>query len=373
MLRCLSISFKKAPLSVREKVALSRDEILLFFKNMKESCVILSTCNRMEIYFEGSFFDIENILAQIKEISREEFVNYERTYSDYSAIRHLARVACGMDSMVLGEDEILRQIKEAYYLAFEHKKTNYEMNVIFQKILQSSKDIKTNTGLSSTPVSIGTLVVNASAHFKEGTKTVLLMGITGKIGNIVAKNLLSKKDISLMATMRKHSFKGLQGYHDIQMIPFQDRYQGIEKADVIISATTSPHYTLTKNEWKQHVIKDKKRLLIDLAVPSDLDPELASCSNVQLMNIDDFKRLAIQNNEIKKQYAQDADILIDQWVEEIQKELRMHDVIQLLPILNEDIQKGGIQHLLFSLREYTNYHQMNEIIKWLEDYVKGRM
>lgn len=372
MLRCLSISFKKAPLSIREQVALSKEEILLFFQEVKGACVILSTCNRLEIYFEGSFFELENTLANIKQISREEFVNYERTYSDQSALRHLARVACGMDSMVLGEDEILRQIKEAYYLAFDHHKTNYEMNVIFQKILQSSKDIKTNTGLSSTPVSIGTLVANASVHFKEGKKNVLLMGITGKIGTIVAKNLLSKKYVSLMATMRHHSFHGLQGYSDIQMIPFQERYQRMKEADVIISATTSPHYTITKHEYILNINDDKKRLFIDLAVPSDIDPELKSLESVQLMNIDDFKEWASHNNEIKKQYAQDADVMILEWVEEIQKELRMHDLVPLLPVLEEDVQKGGIQHLLYSLREYTNYHQMNEIIGWLEDYVKGR-
>lgn len=372
MLRCLSISFKKAPLSIREKVALSQEEILRFFQEVKDSCVILSTCNRLEIYFEGSFFDIENTLGKIKKISREEFVNYERTYSDKSALRHLARVACGMDSMVLGEDEILRQIKEAYYLSFDANKTNYEMNVIFQKILQSSKDIKTNTGLSSTPVSIGTLVANATVHFKEGKKKVLLMGITGKIGTIIAKNLLSKKDVSLMATMRHHSFNGLQGDNDIQMVPFQERYQRIQEADVIISATASPHYTITKNEYIKYIDEDKKRLFIDLAVPSDIDPELESLELVELMNIDDFKELASHNNEIKKQYAQDADVMILEWVEEIQKELRMHDLVQLLPVLNEDVQKGGFQHLLFSLREYTNYDQMNEIICWLEDYVKGR-
>lgn len=370
MFNCISISYKKAPLDVRERVTIQAQEIESFYRNVKGHAVLVSTCNRLEIYFDIDIPEMEIYLAVQKNTHREELLPYIRLYTGQRAIRHLIRVACGIDSMVLGEDEILRQIKEAYYRAHELHKTNKVFNTIFQMVIRASKDIKTNTGLSTTPVSIGTLAANEVFHFPKEKKVVLLMGITGDIGTIIAKNIIIKPGITLMGTIRRHSSPLFQTYPQIQMKDFKDRYQLVNEADVIISATTSPHYTITCKEYETKVTVDKPRLFIDVSVPGNIDKNIKAYPNCRLIDMDGFQELSKRNNELKKQYAQSAEEAVLEWTEVIEKELRMYDLIQILPRLQEDMDEKGLFHVLFSMRKLTNYEQMNQIIAWLEAYIK---
>ena len=364
-MNCISISYKIAPIEIRNLLAFDFNEKAQFFDQIEGQCVILSTCNRLEIYFDIDINAMEEQLCRFKALDRDALMPYIATYTSAGAIRHLARVACGMDSMVLGEDEIYRQVKEAYEDARQLKKTSYTFNTIFQMVMKTVKQIKTQTGLSSTSVSIGTLA--AHAVFDFGAHSVLIIGISGKIGSITAKNILAKPNIALIGTTRQHNVSLFATYPQVTMKPYKERYDLIPQADVIISATSSPHYTITKAELEKH-IDTKPRLFIDLAVPNDMDPHLQELPHCTYLNIDHFQQLAKTNNQKKLGYAQRAQVTIDQGVSDILKELRMHDLIAYLP----QIKEKTMESFVYSLRKTDYYEQMDAIASWLEKWVTNQ-
>lgn len=238
-MHCISISHKTTPVNIRELFSFSVDDQLEFQKQILMDdeilgCVIVSTCNRSEIYLSGNkntINRVQNQLAKFKNIKQNEISKYFNVYSNEGAIKHLFRVACGLDSMVLGEDEILRQVKDAYQLSLKNKFVNTELNMIFQGAFNSAKAIKTDTKLSNTPVSIGTLTANKITEYlkKSQSSNVLIVGITGKIGSIVAKNLICK-GINIIGTSRSHNISNelFSNIGTIKMVEYKDRYKYLE-------------------------------------------------------------------------------------------------------------------------------------------------
>ena len=170
---CISVSFKKTPLDIRQRFAFSWEEQESFLRNLMQREIItggvmVSTCNRSEIYFTGEENPIglvEKELSSWKQIETGLIKKYCLYYTDAGAVRHLFKVACGLDSMVLGEDEILHQVKEAYLFANNHGYTNSDLNIIFQGAFNCAKLSKSSTRLSNTPVSIGTLTANTVENY----------------------------------------------------------------------------------------------------------------------------------------------------------------------------------------------------------------
>lgn len=379
----LSISYKKTPQEVREKFAFSPDQQRSFFGQVKErtdgvsQCVILSTCNRCEVYFDGgpeTIRPMEKLLCEEKGFSLREILPMLYVYEGDGAIRHLTKVAAGIDSMILGEDEILRQLKEAYNTALEAGMTAFEFNTVFQMAISAAKTIKTDTGLSTTPVSYGTLAANEVFHWPGDQKQVLIIGVTGKIGSITAKNIAGKENITLYGTTRVY-----HGYRDlglnpsvITMVPFVDRYALMDRADVIISATSSPHYTVTQEELESVLVTKKDRLFIDLSVPADIDSSIADMDGVTLLDIDWFRTTAEKNNSIKRHEAKVADRSADAYAEEILKELQLHHLITELPELQQTVEDNGLDNLIYSLRNLASRSQVDAVTKWLDDFMEER-
>jgi len=378
-MNCIGITYRQAPLSVRSSLAVSPEERSALFRQFRmrfpaAECVALSTCNRFELYYEAdrSLHDMEQFLCKARGLNYEEVIPYISVYEGDSAVRHLCRVACGIDSMVLGEDEILHQLKEAYAVAHDDGMTGFALNTIFQMAVNAAKEIKSETGLSETPVSIGTLAANEASHFLDGPVNVLVIGLSGKMGGIVARNLAAKSHVHLMGTVREHRPRSaLPDVPGMELVPYPDRYQVVDRADVIISATTSPHYTLTRRRFEEAIRTEKPRLLIDLAVPEDLDREFAGLSSVRLMNLDEFRELARTNNVKKKELAEQAATAADAYAEDILKELRLHELIGYLPELNAAVEADGVDRLIYSLRKLADRRQVDAVTDWLEDYLNG--
>lgn len=378
----LSISYKKTPQEVREKFAFSPDQQRSFFQQVTTvpgvtQCVILSTCNRCEIYFDGgsrTVQPVEVLLCRNKGVSLKETLPILYVYEGAGAIRHLTRVAAGMDSMILGEDEILRQLKEAYQTALDAKMTSFEFNTIFQMAIAAAKNIKTDTGLSTTPVSYGTLAANEVFHWPGKEKLVLIIGASGKIGSITAKNIAGHPGITLYGTLHsKHGGKKITEVPaEMTMIPFPDRYSLMDRADVIISATSSPHYTVTEEELEPVLQTGKERLFLDLAVPADIDSSIAELDGITLRNIDWFRETAERNTAIKQHEAVVAGESAEYYADEIQKELSLHHLISELPELKETVDKNGFDNLIFSLRSLASRSQVEAVSKWLDDFMKER-
>ncbi|MCM1162530.1 MAG: glutamyl-tRNA reductase [Roseburia sp.] len=380
-MNCISISYRNTPLKIRECCAFSMEEKKCFEKKVLllgiTGCVLVSTCNRIEIYFTGEnrlIPRVERLFLQEKQIEEALFKKSICIYSGEGTLRHLMKVSCGMDSMVLGEDEILRQVKEAYQASMEEGCCDYECNLVFQEAFHVAKAIKTDTRLSKTPISIGTLAAHAVIAFLEEAErgmrgSVLLVGVTGKIGGIVAKNLLEKEEICLLLTSRSHNQEQelFSRAKNADFVPYEKRYEYLNQADVIISATKSPHYTFTKDETEQAIKSGKSRLFLDLAVPCDIDGEIGKLPDTRIMNIDDFKILSEKNNAVKLKELEKAQIYMEEGLEEIKKALSYHELQKNVAALQELADKKGISHVLYQLRDRLTGDEIHALVKGLNE------
>lgn len=363
----ISINHKTAPVEIRKLFSFSEAEKMrisqaLIQTETVKGCIVLSTCNRTELYFSGEYSSLkkcEKIMAQSKGLELESIIKYLNIYNGEKAISHLLKVVCGIDSMILGEDEILRQVKDAFLFAMENKFTDFELNTVFKQSVTEAKKIKTETEISKTPVSIGTLTAKSVFDFPKEEKTVLIIGITGKTGTICAKNILAKPNIKLMGTSRSHNERKIVNFSsgEAQIIPYAQRYEAMKEADVIISCTSSPHYTVIASEVKKYVSDGRKRLFIDLAVPPDIDTEICSFENVSLINIDEFNALSAENNIAKKKEAEEIALILEEKKDEIEKELYFHEFLNILPVAAKKIDKMGFEKTVYKLRKNCSREQ----------------
>lgn len=369
---CISVSFKKTPLQVRQQFAFSKEEQNRFLAELTgekkiSGGVIVSTCNRSEIYFTGeTAAEVEERLASLKGIAKENIKKYCLYYQGKKAVRHLFRVTCGLDSMILGEDEILHQVKEGYLFANKGGYTNSELNIIFQGAFHCAKVSKSTTRISNTPVSLGTLTANVVEQFRkekpEKYGSVLVIGATGKIGSIVAKDLIAK-GIPVIGTSRKRTRQEglfLQDHENMEWMDFEKRYDAVDRVAAIVSATASPHYTLTKEEFLQHADRKKECLLIDLAVPYDIDKELGNEENITLLDVDYFKTLSKKNSNIRLEEMDKAESILQECVEDVLKKLYIQSFHEKM---TEKCEEKWFKKMIYYLRDVLDSEQFSEVLE----------
>lgn len=378
MMYCISISHKAAPLLIREKFAFSLEQQKVFSKKAVTSshvsgCIVLSTCNRSEVYFTGdkkAIAVMEEKLASFKGLQKSEVLKYYRIYGIKQAAHHLFRVTSGLDSMVIGEDEILGQVKKAYQTALEIETTDYELNILFHGAITSAKKVKSLTLLSKTPLSIGTLVAHEIFNFPKKNKKVLIIGLTGKMGNIIMKNIVHRVDIELVGTTRQHGYPISVVSKEVKVIHYSQRYDYINEADIIISATTSPHYTLTYDEIIKATTISKKRLFIDLAVPSDIDGQIRLVEDTKFYDIDYFQGLSKQNNETKLKEVEKGQLIIEEEVENALKKIYFHEWIESLVYYKSYFQDKNIEQILYKLRDEASSEELKIILDVIKRVAK---
>lgn len=411
-MNCIGVNYKKVPLEIRERYAFSEEEQKEFHRRLREqySCtgsVIVSTCNRSELYFCGEEDDVlisqvETALAEYKGLAKQEMLGQIYVYSGENALKHLFHVASGLDSMVLGEDEILRQVKDGYQLAQGEGAVCNEINIAFQGAMGSAKSIKTETLLSKTPVSMGTLAANRiEAFLKEtGGSRILIVGITGKIGSILTKNLYSKGITDIIGTSRKHFgtagdwqsvladgkrteenagawtpkeyFREIFPGMEIGMVNFTQRYQYVDEADVIVSATSGPHYTFLAQKAAGAMTQQKRRLFIDLAVPRDIDRGIAELPECTLLDIDDFKRAAACNNEIKLRETDKAKMILAEKLEETVKSIYMSGFMEKDRAIFTELKDKTFGSVFYQLKEHLSAEQLKALLEAMEQTVRSQ-
>lgn len=374
----LSISHKQAPLEIRKLFSFQQEERQLFLRKLKETegvsgAVLVSTCNRTEVYFSGekkAAVRVERLLAGEKQVDIHVLRGYFRSYQGEKAVRHLFQVISGLDSMVLGEDEILGQMREAYNAACGEGCADYRIHTVFQRALSCAKQVKTKTCLSKSSVSMATLSAAEAARFGKKDKTVLLLGITGQMGGLIAKNLGGRKDMRIFATVRRHQPAKLP--EGVREIAYEDRYAYIDRADVIISATASPHYTLTYEACREAVKTRKERLFLDLAVPSDIDPDMLLLEGAAVRNIDYFQEIAVDHNSQKEEGRAQAEGIIRLECEEAEKELLFHGFLPELEELKEALQDKSAGQLLYMLRDSADSEELKTLIAVFRKALAGQ-
>lgn len=325
---CISINHKNTPADVRERFAFTTKGQRQFTERLKAEvggCVVLSTCNRMEIYFTDKYEQVEKLLANDREVPVGLIRRYSMNYEGFQCMLHLCRVACGMDSMVLGEVEIIHQVKSAYLMAKELGACDGELNIAFQGALAAAKTVATESDTTRLPVSVGTLSAREAVNFIRNGGHILVVGATGKIGSIVVKDIADlAPDIEIIGTSRSHySADEVFGRHQqIRIEDYSRRYELAAWADVIISATASPHYIFVRDELVETVkMQPKRRLFLDLAMPKDIDPAVAEVTGCVLRDIDYIRTLSRENNESRAKTITEMEPWLISQVDEIMKNI----------------------------------------------------
>ena len=377
---CISVSHKKAPVDIREKFALNQEEKIEFIRRLKANpaisgCVVLCTCNRSEIYISGerdAIGELQREVADFKQLSLNEILKYLNLYSGDRAIAHLFKVCCGFDSMVLGEDEILGQVRDAYQTSLEHGGADYELNVLFQRALAAAKRIKTDTRLSSTPLSVATLVANEVFRFEKGdggVKNVMVIGMSGKMGTTITKNILSKPGIRVTGTYRSHKPDfAMEIKNDrVRLVEYQDRYRHMGEMDIVVSATSGPHYTVTAQELGTALGEDgRRRLFMDVAVPMDMDPGIREIPGLTLYNIDYFETLSKSNTEIKLKELDRARVMMEEDLDAAVREMMFHPYIRRMGELHRVFDGKKLETILFKIRDHVSSEELKVILRTLD-------
>lgn len=374
---CISVSHKRAPLAVRNKIAFTDSEIREFSKQYYDKkavsgIVLVSTCNRFEFYVSGFGKDYHRLiegLLSFKGLQDGNFAEYFLVYEGERAIRHLHKVASGLDSMVVGEDEILGQLRDAYTAAHDAGYTDYEMNHAFQSAFACAKKIKTETEISKVSVSVASLTAKKiKEQYPDGAK-VLILGITGKMGSIVCKDLLYKSGdkYKVTGTTRRHGQAGMSVPTGVRMADYQDRYTYMSDADVIVSATRSPHYTVTYHAFmevrKELFRENGKKIFIDLAVPNDIEERIGSIEGAMLYNIDYFNELAKANNAHKLTQAEKAESYIAEYTDELMKVLAFHGFLPEFGKLGDTEEGKHMQKQIYKWKAALTYEEFMTMLK----------
>lgn len=341
----IGLNHKSSPIELRERVSFSSTQRQTFLALFKEhfpngECVILSTCNRVEIYFGQStpeplnISELTTLFTRFHNISHADLTPLMYTYSSEKAITHLFEVISGLDSLVVGESQILGQVKESYHFSLESNFTGKILNRIFQKAFSVSKRIRTETRIGEGNVSISSIACQLAEEVL-GTfygRKVLLIG-TGKIGKLTLKSLRQKGAESIFIANRtpekaRHVADEFQG----TAIPFDDIVETLADMDVAVTCTSFPYYILDPKLMKSIVKNrnDRQLFLIDLAVPRDIDPEVQHIPSVHLYNVDSLKNIANKNLSLRTDEMHTCRKIIRDAVQILTQD---HDYSKLLKIV----------------------------------------
>ena len=386
MILLLSLSFRNTPQKIREYFAFGNEDKKRLLKSLCseeliDEAVVLITCNRTEIYVSSgndkSTSSIINIILEKCEdiigINIDNIRDYLLFYTGKSAVSHLYKVSAGLDSMLVGEDQILGQVKDAIEFARECDTAHLYLNTLFRDAVTEAKKIKTETMISKSGVSTATLALRAAKDVLNSFsgKNILIIGASGKIGDIVLKNALSYDFEQIYVTRRRHNIDMSPNAMDrVSIIEYNDRYDYIKNADVIVSATSGPHFTLTKEHIQENIVSGSKKVFIDLAVPCDIDERVSNLDNIYYYNMDDMKKFADENNEKKKISIEKANAMTDEGVEKFLKWALFQENLKVFSDATENLEKEmarigekkTLEHLFYKIRDNGSLEALQSII-----------
>lgn len=373
-MNCLSVSFRTADINIRKQLAFDSEQkraVISALTAEGGECVVLCTCNRTEVYCLADTERALNVLSEVSGLAKTKLTPYVSVYCGKKAEEHLFRLACGMESMIIGEDEILRQIRDAYRQSTELKGAGFEVHTVFQSAVTCAKRVKTETKISTAPVSAATIAANEASAFAESVN-VLVIGATGSIGSSVLKNLIAHKNVTAAMTIRRHGGKlVIPDIPEAEIIEYTDRYEVLDRFDCVISATSSPHYVLTKERMESSLKTEKKRLFIDLAVPPDIESSAAETEGVTLLDIDHFAALAKQNNDTRMTSAREAESIIAEELDTMRKKLLFHDFLPDMEKAASYIDSLSAEKIIYLLRDELDCAGLKRILDILRKAVDG--
>lgn len=345
----IGLNHRTAPVEVREKMALSGSALSQAFIFLREhpiveGCVVLSTCNRTEVYVatrdvEAATEHLYRFFAQKSGLPPSQIRQHLYVHSLYDAVYHLFRVACGLDSMILGEAQILAQVRDAYQAACEQGASNGVLNTLFQQAITVGKRVRTETRIDHNTVSISYAAVELarSVFDRLDGKNVLVVG-AGKMSALAVKYLVNSGATGVLVSNRSfpRAEELAREFHG-QAVTFDQLPACLAVADIVISCTGASHSILHGAEVKEAMGQRPGRplLIIDIAVPRDVDPEVAGIPGVSLYDIDDLENVVSESLEARKRAAEIAEAIISEEGDAFLKWLSSLSVVPTIVALKE--------------------------------------
>ncbi len=345
----VGLNHKTADVELREKLAFNGpklEEGLLSIKaipGIKEAA-ILSTCNRVEIYLtvadlQQAFSSLKDFLVQFFDLRRDSLDTALYLHEEMLAVKHIFRVASSLDSMVLGEPQILGQLKDAFDFALEKKTTGALLNRLLKKAISVAKRVRTETRIASSAVSISFAAVElAKKIFTDlSDKSFMLLG-AGEMAELAAKHMMNN-GIQEIAVANRTYERGCELAHEFngKAIRFEDFPERLADTDILICSTGAPVFVLLK-EHMQKAMKARKQkpvFLIDISVPRNIDPEINEMDNVYLYNVDDLNDVVDTNKQERQKEAEKAEEIVEEEIETFKKWLSTLDSVPAVVALRE--------------------------------------
>lgn len=344
----LGLNHKTAPVDVRERFSIPKQAVRNGLENLNEydglnEAVVLSTCNRSEMY--AVVDDVREGLATLKQFlfdltgNEENIDEYLYHYAKEDCIRHLFEVASSLDSLVLGEGQILSQVKEAYALGREAGTTSTILNTLFHRAIATGKRVRAETRIQFNSVSVSYAAVElAREALGDLARSNALIFGAGKMAELTAQHLAARGVRKIYVTNRHfEKAEQLARRFDGEAVPFEEAMKQTIDVDVIVTSTGAPHYVIKPWETRQLMTKRKSRplFLIDIAVPRDVDPEVGEIKNVTLYNIDALEEVVDEHVQERREEAVEAQKIVEEEVHSIEEKFQYLSFRPLMALLSE--------------------------------------
>jgi glutamyl-tRNA reductase len=345
----VGLNHKTATVEIREKLAFNGQKLeegvfqLIKIKDIKE-IALLSTCNRVEIYscvnsVNSAVENIKSFLSEFHSISRKEFEGSLYTYTDSQAVKHIFRVASSLDSMVVGEPQILGQLKDAFDFALAKKTTGVILNKLIKKAISTAKRVRTETRIAENAVSISFAAVELAKKIFTNLsgKSFMLLG-AGEMAELAARHIVNNGVTDVKIANRTYE-RGCELAREFNGKPvrFEEFVNELIHTDIVICSTGAPNYILLKEQMRK-VMKERKHrpvFIIDISVPRNIDPEINKIDNVYLYDVDDLQAVVDTNILERKKEAEKAEGIVQEEVEKFMKWMASLDSVPTIVALRQ--------------------------------------
>ena len=371
----LGINHKTAPVEIREKVAFDPANILQALQRMQQELkldevAVLSTCNRMEVYFRGdeqAHQRLTNWLVEHHSLEADALSHCVYLHQNEQAIQHVMRVACGLDSMVLGEPQILGQMKDAFQFARNAGTMGQLLDRLFQHTFSVAKKVRTDTEIGSSAVSVAYAAVSlARKIFTDLSQATALYIGAGETIELAARHF-HNQGVKEMIVANRTLERGeeLTSQFGGTAITLNQLHDWMHKADIVISSTASPLPIVGKGLIEECVKKRKHRpmFMVDLAVPRDIEPEVGQLSDVYLYSVDDLQDVIDDNLKARNQAAEEAEDIVahqtEQFVDWVES-LSSVDIVRQYRHKMNDLKQQELQRALAQIAAGESAEQVLE-------------
>lgn len=371
----LGVNHQTASVALREQIAFNAEKLSVLLAQQSHNTelndlVVVSTCNRTEVYAISENADmVLSWLAQANHLDVKQLVNHVYRYEDAQAVTHLMRVASGLDSLMLGEPQILGQVKSALSLAKNAHTVSGNLNRIFEYAFYAAKRVRSETAVGSHAVSMGYAVAQLALQvFSQPEKLTILVVAAGEMNSLVAKHLAEMgvgKVLICNRTRERAELLAQEIAHqvEVEIIEFADLAENLHRADVISSCTGSLHQVISYQDVKRALKKRRyqQMLLVDLAVPRDIEPKVESLDGVYLYGVDDLQSVIDENLAQRRQAAVEAEVMVNQLAIELITHERVNEAGETIHQYRQhghELQQEELQLALSRLEKGGNAAQI---------------